>query len=180
MSRTKTITAEVIQFAPILTLASTFVVSGEVDLGRAATLFVVAAAEAVVVTGVVLGLRARLNPVLLGTNLWLILGALGFGVPVEPLAELLGRLQATGLFACALAAGAVLTAASPAGYLGVDLPSRRTVLVGSLVLLGLTAAAVAWSSVFVDDVRLGGGLPFILLNVSRRVLGRQLAKRAGP
>jgi hypothetical protein len=115
--------------------------------------------------------------VLLGTNLWLILGAFAFGLPMESLAELLGRLQAAGLFACALGVGALLTAVSPTGYLGVDLPSRRTVVVGSLVLLGLTGAALAWSLVFTDNVRLGGGLPFILLNVTRRMMGRRLSRR---
>ncbi len=180
MSRARAITAEVIQFAPILTLASSFVVSGAVDLERAATLFVVAAVEAVAVTVAVLALRGRLNPVLLGTNLWLILGAVGFGLPVGPLAELLGRFQAAGLFACALLVGVALTGASPTGYVGVELSSRRAVLAGSAIMLLLTAAALAWSLVFVDNVRLGGGLPFILLNVSRRVLGRQLVRRQRP
>lgn len=178
MTRARTITAEVIQFAPILTLASTFVVSGEVDLERAATLFVVAAGEAVMITAALLAVRARFNPVLLGTNLWLILGAAGYGLPIEPLADVLGRFQAAGLFACALAVGGLLTAVSPTGYIGVELPERRTVLAGSVILLALTAAALAWALIFADNVRLGGGLPFILLNVTRRVLGRQLVRRS--
>ncbi len=177
MSRAKTITAEVLQFAPILTLASTFVVSGEVDLGRASTLFVVAAGEAVIITALVLALRRPLNPVLLGTHLWLLIGAIGFGIPIDPLAELLGRTNAVGLFACALLVGALLTALSPTGYIGVPLP-RQTVLAVSAVLLVLTLLALIWSWFFVDNIRLGGGLPFILLNVTRRVMGRQLQERA--
>lgn len=178
MSRAKNIAVEVLQFAPILTLASTFVVSGEVDLGRAAALFVVAAGEAIVITALVLTLRRPLNPVLLGTHLWLLLGAVGFGIPIEPLADVLGRTHAVGLFASAVVVGAVLTAVAPTGYIGVEIP-RRTVLSASAVLLGLTLLAAVWSWFFVDNIRLGGGLPFILLNVTRRVMGRQLLKRSG-
>ncbi len=174
MSRTGPILVEGIQFAPILTLASTFVVSGEVDLERAGTLFVVAAAEAVVITGVLVTLRKPLNPVLLGTNLWLALGALAFGPPIGPLAALVDRTRAIGLFACALAVGGALTALSPRGYLGAALADPAVVRRGSLIMLALTVVALAWAWAFVDDIRLGGGLPFIALNVSRRVLVRRL------
>jgi len=177
VARAKTIGLEVLQFAPILTLASTFVVSGEVDLERAATLFVVAAAEAVGIIALVAALRAPLNTILLGTNVWLALGALAFGVPVEPLAELLGRLQAVVLFACILLGGVGIAAFAPNGFVGVALPDRRTVRLGSAILLVLSLLALVWSWIFVDDIRLGGGLPFILLNVSRRVLGRRLSRR---
>jgi len=176
-SRASTIALEAVQFAPILTLASTFVVSGEVDLERAGTLFVVAAVEAVVITGVVAALRAPQNTILLGTNVWLVGGAVAFGVPIEALAGILGELQAVVLFGCVLAVGAVVAVAAPRGFVGVELPDRRTTHIGSVVLLALSAVALAWSWIFVDDIRLGGGLPFILLNVSRRVLGRRLSRR---
>jgi hypothetical protein len=174
MSRARTIGLEVIQFAPVLTLASTFVVSGEVDLQRASALFVVAAVEAVIVTGIVLAARGPLNTVLIGTNTWLLIGAVAFGVPIEPLADLLGEVQATALFACVLLVGAGLTGFAPLGFLGIDVRDRKRQLLGSLVLLALTSAFIGWSWIFVDNIRLGGGLPFILLNVSRRVLGRRL------
>ena len=178
MARFKPIALEVIQFAPILTLASTFVVSGEVDLERAGTLFVVAAIEAVVITAVVAVFRAPLNTILLGTHVWLVLGALAFGVPIEPLAEVLGRFQAVVLFACVLVMGGVLAAAAPNGYIGAAMPDRRKVHIGSAILLALSAAALAWSWFFVEDIRLGGGLPFIALNISRRVLARRLTPGA--
>ena len=174
MAWLKPILLEGVQFAPILTLASTFVVSGEVDLERAGTLFVVAAAEAVIVTAIVGAPRAPLNTILLGTNVWLVLGALAFGLPIEALADTLGRLQAVVLFGCVLAMGVVLALAAPNGYVGIELRDRRTTRLGSSILLVLTAAALLWSWLFVDDIRLGGGLPFILLNVSRRVLARRL------
>lgn len=168
--------AEVVQFAPILTLASSFIVAGDVDLERAGTLFLVAAAEAIAITCGLIALRRPLNPVLLGTNLWLLLGAVAFGIPVDPLAGVLGRIRAAGLFACALAVGGLLTALSPGGYLGVQLLDRGAVLRGSGIVLALTAVALAWSWVFVDDIRLGGGLPFIALNVARRLIARRMTR----
>ncbi len=175
-ARSKAIAAEVVQFAPILTLASSFIVAGDVDLARAATLFVVAAGEAVVITAGLLALRRPLNPVLLGTNLWLVLGALAFGLPLEGPARLLGEIRAVGLFGCALVVGVVLTAAARGGYLGAELPERGAVLRGSALVLVLTAAALVWSWIFVDDIRVGGGLPFIVLNVSRRVIARRMSR----
>lgn len=175
-ARAVAVLAEGVQFAPILTLASSFIVAGDVDLERAGTLFAVAAGEAIVITGGLAALRQTLNPVLLGTNLWLLLGAAAFGIPVEPLAGLLGQIRAGGLFACALVLGGLLTAFSPRGYLGAQLPDHSATLRGSLVVLGLTAVALAWSWLFVDDIRLGGGLPFIALNVARRLLVRRMTR----
>ncbi len=174
MSRLRPILLEAIQFAPILTLASTFVVTGEVDLDRAGTLFVVAAAGALVITVALVAARARLNPILLGTNVWLWVGALAFGIPLEGLAGVLAELRAVGLFACVLGVCGALTVVSPSGCLGAEIAGRRRTLLGSAIVLGLTAAALGWAWLFVEDIRIGGGLPFILLNVSRRILLRRL------
>ena len=40
----------------------------------------------------------------------------------------------------------------------------------SLGVLGVSVMMLCWAWVFRHDVRLGGGLPFIVLNVTRRVL----------
>ncbi len=179
MSRAAAITVELVQLVPILTLASSFIVAGQVDLERASALFTVSAALAVVITTALAVARAPLNTVLLGTDLWLLLGAVAFGVPVGPLAAALGRLQGAGLFACVLLTGLVLSAAAPRGFLGLAAENGRRRRAGSLALLLLTAGALAWSAAFVDDIRLGGGLPFIALNVSRRILLRRLGADGG-
>ncbi len=174
MDRARTLALEAIQFAPILTLASTFVVSGEVDLERASTLFIVAAAEAVVISAVVALLRGRFNTILIGTNVWLIMGAAAFGVPITPLADILGQMQATALFVCVLFVGLGLSWWSPHGFIGLDVRDAAARLTGSRYLILLTFLFMLWSQVFAHDIRLGGGFPFIMLNVSRRLLGRKL------
>ena len=103
-----------------------------------------------------------------------------FGVPVPPLAGLLEETRATGLFSAALAVGVVATAASPTGYVGGRSSDPARVRRASLALLALTGAAVIWAWAFRHNLRLGGGLPFILLNLARRVLiAREVADRHG-
>jgi hypothetical protein len=175
MARAKNFLAEAAQFVPVITLASSFILAGGVDLSRAALLFVIAALGAVAVTAVLTAKKVLLNPVLLGTNLWLCIGALAFGVPVSPLADAVGRAQAFGLYVCMFGVGLVLTVVKDSGYIGVRHPDRQRIRKWSLVLLGLTAGALVWSYVFIDNIRLGGALPFILVNVIRRVM----IKRSG-
>ena len=47
-----------------------------------------------------------------------------------------------------------------------------------LKLLGLTVVILCWAWMFRHDIRLGGGLPFIVLNLGRRVLGRRASLSA--
>jgi hypothetical protein len=161
---------EAVQFVPVITLASSFLVSGRVDLERAGSLFVIAGVEAVVITGVLLFMKVPLNPVLVGTNLWLCAGALAFGIPLDGLAGVLARLQAGGLYVCVLFTGIVSTAVLPAGYIGMEHTDPTTVKKMSLILLLLTGGILVWSLVFIENIRLGGGIPFIALNVTRRVI----------
>jgi hypothetical protein len=132
--------------------------------------FTIATALAVLITAMLVRQGVTLNPVLLGAALWLGLGAVGFGLPVPPLASWLAETQAFGLFACALGVGLVTTPRSGAGYIGAAHDDPGWVRSRSLVLLGVTALAVGWAWVFRHDVRLGGGLPFIVVNVTRRVM----------
>lgn len=162
--------AELVQLVPVVTLACSFLVSGEVDLARAGPLFVVAALLAAPITAAVVARGYAPNPILLGAALWLALGAVAFGVPVPPLAAWLGETRAFGLFVGALAVGVVATLASPQGYVGARHPDAGWVRRASLALLGLTLAAVLWSWAFRSNLRLGGGLPFIVVNVVRRIV----------
>ena len=139
------------------------------DLAAAGSMFWIAAALTVPVALLVRIRGHRANPILIGTGLWLWIGAVAFWVPIEALTALYARIQAAGLFICALGVGIVATLASDAGYIGCPHPDRAWVRRTSLALLGLTVGVVAWSLWMRHDVRLGGGLPFIVLNVARRI-----------
>jgi hypothetical protein len=170
MSKLKAFFLEAIQFIPVITLASSFIVTGGVDLSRAATLFVISGICAFVITAALTIKKVQLNPVLLGTNIWLCVGALAFGVPVPALASVLAKAQAAGLFACVLGVFVPLMIFSPAGFIGMPHPNPKTVRKLSLLLFAAAVVVFVWSIIMLDDIRLGGGLPFILLNVTRRMM----------
>lgn len=178
MSKLKAFLFGAVQFIPVITLASSFIVSGGVDLSRAATLFVISGIGAFVITSALIIRKIQLNPVLLGTNIWLCAGALAFGVPVPALANVLAKAQAAGLFVCVLGVSVPLMIFSPAGFIGMPHPDPKTVRKLSLRLFVAAAVVFVWSIIMVDNIRLGGGLPFILLNVTRRMMMRRAAKKA--
>ena len=165
--------AELVQLVPVISLAFPFIVAGKVDLGRAAPGFLFGALLAVPITAAVLWRRRLLNPILIGTNAWLWLGVAAFYLPVAALKTWLIDTRAFGLFLLALVAGIVTTFASPTGYIACPSSDPRWTRKASLGLLGLTLVIVLWAWRFRYDIRLGGGLPFIVLNVARRVIGRR-------
>jgi hypothetical protein len=173
LSKAKAFFLEAVQFVPVITLASSFIVGGGVDLNRAASLFVISAIGALLITATLAAKKVSLNPILLGTNLWLCMGALAFGIPIAPFATVIGTVQAFGLYVCVFAVGTALIAAAPTGFIGMGHPNRRLVRKLSFILLAITAVALLWSFLFMDNIRLGGALPFIVLNVSRRMMMRR-------
>jgi hypothetical protein len=171
--RRNAVWAELLQLLPIISLAFPFILAGKVDLGRAGPGFLLGALLTLPVTAAVLWRKYRLNPILIGTGLWLWLGLAAFYVPVPTLTAWLIETQAFGLFVGALLAGIAATLWLPSGYVACASSDPRWTRQASLGLLGLTSVVVLWAWLFRHDIRLGGGLPFIVLNVVRRVIGRQ-------
>jgi hypothetical protein len=165
--------AELVQLVPVISLAFPFIVAGKVDLARAGTGFVIGAILTVPIVGLLIARKHILNPILVGTGLWLWLGAVAFSANLSGVVNWLVHTQAVGLFVAALLVGMVAHVVSPYGYVACASPDRRWIKRASLGLLGLTVVIVAWSWLFRHDIRLGGGLPFITLNVVRRVLVRR-------
>lgn len=160
---------EVVQFIPVLTLAAGFVLAGEIDLSVAAGRFAIAAVLAVVIVGGLAWKKVKQNPFLVGADLWLLVGAVSFNVPIEPVKAAMVAAGGGGIFLGALVVGLAYTLSQPEGYLGVVSERTRAL---SAVLLVLTAAGAAWAMAHPDSIRLGAALPFIGVNVLRRVMGR--------
>ncbi len=165
--------AELLQLLPIISLAFPFIVAGKVDLSRAAPGFLLGALLALPISIAVLWRGHRLNPILVGTNLWLWLGLAAFYVPFPALTAWLIETQAFSLFALVLGVGIVATFWFPSGYVACASADPRWSKRLSLGLLGLTVVIVVWAWLFRQDIRLGGGLPFIILNITRRVICRK-------
>ena len=166
---------ELVQLVPVISLALPFIVRGEVELARAASGFLIGAVLFVIVSWLDVRRRAVLNPILVGTGVWLVLGALAFNVPIAFLASNLSATQGFSLFVVIVVVGLVATFTSKAGFIGYAGNDEAWVRRTSLVLLALAVAAAAWSFRFRSDIRLGGGLPFIILNVARRIIIRRAA-----
>jgi hypothetical protein len=132
------------------------------------------------VCGVVLLKKASLNPILVGTGLWLWVGAAAFAVPLPELRSALVEAQGFGLFACVFGTGLVALGLSPEGFIGCRHPDPRFVRRASFGLLGLALVALAWSWFLRHDIRAGGGLPFIVLNVARRAIILRAPPVEGP
>jgi hypothetical protein len=171
--------AELIQLLPVISLALPFIVAGNIDFERARGALLIAALLTVPVTALVLQQRAVLNPILIGTDLWLWLGALAFFLPLPRVVAWLSDAQGFGLFAFVLAVGVVGTLFSAQGFIGYRDGNRSRVVRLSLGLLALAVGATVWSWAFRHDIRVGGGLPFIVLNAARRVAIVRASKRAG-
>lgn len=172
--------AELVQLVPVVSLAFPFIVAGKIDLARAGTGFLVAALLTLPVSAVVLWQRAVLSPILLGTDLWLWVGAVAFRAPIPGLAAALGEAQGAGLFAGIVLVGVLGTSISRQGFIGARHPDAGWVRRSSSVLLALAFVALGCSWFVRHNIRLGGGLPFIVLNVARRAIIRRAPAGALP
>ena len=161
---------ELVQLVPIISLAFPFIVAGKIDLARAGSGLLVAALLTLPVSGLVLFAKGILNPILVGTGLWLWVSAVAFLLPAASLVAWLSEAQGAGLFLGVVAVGISTTFLSPQGFIGARHPDARWLRRSSWTLLALAFVALGASWFFRHDIRAGGGLPFILLNVARRAL----------
>jgi hypothetical protein len=178
VTRRNGVWAELVQLVPIICLALPFIVAGKVDISRAGSGFLLGALLTIPISAVVVLRKHLLNPILVGTGLWLWLGAIAFTIPVPALNAWLVQTQAFGLFVAAFVAGLAATILSPQGYVAYRSSDPRWIRKASFGLLGLTVVILCWAWMFRHDIRLGGGLPFIVLNLGRRVLGRRASLSA--
>lgn len=160
--------AELVQLVPIVSLALPIIVAGKIDFSRAGGALLVAALLTIPVSVLVVARKATLNPILVGTALWLWVAAIAFELGSTGLVGALSEAQGAGLFLGVLLVGALATLLSPQGFIGSPNPDRSWVKRASFLLLGLALVVTAWSWFFRHNVRLGGGLPFLVLNIARR------------
>lgn len=163
--------AELLQLVPAISLALPFIVAGRVDISQAETGFVVAALLSLAIGVLLRFLGHPQNPIAIGAALWFWLGMLSYALPIEAGIRILSATQAWGLFVTAFIAGVFASLVSPYGYVAVRSENAAWIRKTSLVLVWIHVGCLIWAWFFRDDVRLGGGLPFVVLNAARRILG---------
>jgi hypothetical protein len=177
MSETRGVVGAVssaIQFFPLSVFATYAFWAGVPTGARWVEAFQLAAVAAVVQLAILLPRRRPTNRLILGANLYLLVGGAAALGRQWWLLEAYGVLQETGIFLSIAGVGVVTTFATPAGFVAVPGAPRADVRRASLWLLGATLGAVAVALLFRGHRGLAAVAPVIALAVLQRVLASRL------
>jgi hypothetical protein len=118
-----------------------------------------------------------LNRMILGVNLYLIIGGVAVLTNHITLLETLNILKESGIFLCMLIVGVSATAASKSGFVGaVETSMQRDIRHYSMWLIILTCVAVAVSFWFRGQMIISAAIPLIVLSVATRIFKRRLQR----
>ena len=140
--------------------------------------FLAGAGAALVVVALLVALRVRMNPLLVGVQAWLLIEAFAFLAHFPLLVDALIGLRESSFFLVIIVVEGIYVARSKSllSVDGVDAgPARRA----SLVLLGLAALAFLFSIAVRGDEVIAGVIPSVVLFVAQSVAGAR-ARRAAP
>jgi hypothetical protein len=115
------------------------------------------------------------NRLLLGANLYLLIGGVLASRGAGEGLKLYGVLQESALMLCIVAVGLLSTVASAAGFVGVENPDRTAVRSASVFVLVVAAALTAFSYLLRGSRFLAAGLPILVLSLLQRRMARRLA-----
>ena len=141
------------------------------------TLFMASGLSAIGVIIFYIHRRWVFNRLLLGVNLYLVIGAVAFILKLTWLYQAYERLQASGMLLWILITGMVSMALTLRGFIGVLCANYKTQIVFSVYLLICTLFAFALSYYFRGNSFLSEKIPFIFLFIAQGLLRRQLYKK---
>ena len=136
--------------------------------------FIIGGCFAVIEKALLIANRFPLDRILLGTDVFLIIGGLGYLFNVQFILNIYLFLFHATLFASLLIVGVLTTFFTDRGFIGVDHHQRNRVIVFSLFLLGAGVAAFLVSYIFRGDYMLAGILPFTGMLVVNWILAKQM------
>ncbi len=117
--------------------------------------------------------KRPINPLAIGTDLYLFFGLLACLTQSEWMISLVSSSQAAGLLVALLITGAISTFASSRGYIFAEAGNRTAVVKMSIVLLAVTSAATALSFKFRGDTLYSGVIPVVAVAICQRLLRRR-------
>ena len=140
--------------------------------------FLVAAGAALVVLALLAALRVRMNPLLVGVQIWLLIEATAFVVEFPLLVDALVALRESSIFVVIIVVGGIYVARSRS-LLSVDDVEEGVARRASLALLALAGVAFLFSLALRGDEVMAGVLPSVVLFVAQSIVSAR-ARRAAP
>ena len=165
--------SELIQFIPLIV----FVNAGRFGFDFEER-FLAGAGAALVAVALLVALRVRMNPLLVGVQVWLLIEASSFVVYIPPLVDALKALRESSLFLVIIVVGSINVSRSKS-LLSVDGVEAGAARRASLVLLGLAGLAFLFSLALRGDEVIAGVIPSVVLFVVQAILSAR-ARRAAP
>jgi hypothetical protein len=136
--------------------------------------FIIGGCLAVIEKSLLFANRFPLDRILLGTDVFLIIGGLGYLFSLQLILNIYLSLFHATLFASLLIVGVLTTFFTERGFIGVNHHQRYQVLLFSLFLLGAGVAAFLVSYIFRGDYMLAGVLPFTGMLVVNWILAKKM------
>jgi hypothetical protein len=169
------LTFALVQFLPLSLFATYAFWHGQPTNERWVNAFTFGAMAAAIQLLIVLPQRRPVNRLILGANLYLLVGGAAAIAHQWWLLNFYARLNESGIFLFMLGVGIAATFASPAGFVGVAEAERRIVRRYSVWLLAATFAAALASIAFQGNRTWSAVVPLIGLAVLQRSLVRRVS-----
>jgi hypothetical protein len=121
--------------------------------------------------------HAPMSRMIIGVNVYLMLGGVATIINHVPTLNLLNSLRESGLFLCLLGVGVITTLMSPYGFVGAAGSANPSRVRGhSMALLGLAILATAASFHFRGRMMLSAVIPLVVLALASRFAKRRLER----
>lgn len=139
--------------------------------------FILAGFVALVVTITLASLNILMDRMLLGVNLFFILGGIAFAANLNGILNLLGEYKGGFFLGSILIVGIVTTLFTRTGFLAIE-AEASLVTKGSWMLVALNCIAVVWAVFFVQSGLLWSTvLPFVGVRMARETLVNMIEKK---
>lgn len=169
-----------VQFFPLSLFATYAFWRGVPTNERWVVAFELAALAAVIQLSILLPQRRPMNRLILGANVYLLIGGAAALAKQWWLLEAYGALKESGIFLSMLGVGVVTTFATSAGFVAVADAPREPIRRASLWLLRATLLAFVMALAFQGNRTLAAVVPVIALAVLQRALASRVRARAMP
>lgn len=140
--------------------------------------FIVGGIASVVVVAIQLYKKEIIDRCMLGINLFLILGAVGFLCDISLLLYYYSAYKGVSLLSCIAVVGLLTTLFSPAGFIGIEITKKRLIYDASFQLLLVNILAIVWSFIMNSEgLFLAVVVPYLVVCVMYERIGRDISAR---